>query len=121
MTTCERGKRKRAIIKARRHVAYQRHAMTARIEVEPAKVALEILKAYRDAACSQKAAAEALGTREETLIRWIRRVDAKLGEDASFKGRTLRERLASVKVEAKKDGWHHDLNTRGGRPKAAVA
>jgi len=99
----------------------RRHDISWRIELDPAEAADELAEAYRDFACHQKAMAEKkYQVREETVIRWIRRIDARL-KARRIKGPSLATRLASIKAQAQREGWHHNENRKGGRPKAAVA
>jgi hypothetical protein len=89
---------------------YVEHRMTSLIKLEPKRAADEMADAYRATGANAKAAAEKLGTREETWCRWVKRLDAALGMDRMSK------RLATIKAQARREGWHHTENTHGGRP-----
>jgi len=87
------------------------HPLTYQIIQAPEKAASAMLSAYRKAKCKAKLASEDVGITEQTWIRWVKRLDAAL-RDAP-KG-TMSARLAALKDEAVRKGWHHkDL---GGRP-----
>jgi hypothetical protein len=91
-------------------MAFQKHKLAALIDFDATAAADEIASKYRDAQASQKGAAELLECSEPTLIRWIRRLDVKLGKNKMTK------RLEAIKAQALKEGWHHARNRMGGRP-----
>jgi hypothetical protein len=88
------------------------HEMTHLLRTDPVKASARIVDAYRRAKCLQKGAAKILGTTAETLIRWIRALDGPSGGK-------LRARLDRLKAEAKRQGWHHDRDKLGGRPRGS--
>lgn len=85
-------------------MAYRRVGLTALIEVAPEEATTRIIEAYRQAQASLRDAAKLLGIHERTLERWVE----KLGIGVT---------LAEIKETAKKEGWHHEENKKGGRPK----
>lgn len=79
------------------------HAITHLIHVKPAEAKRLILDALRGAKMHKGQAAKALGCGPATFIRWV---------DAL----ALDEDIAKMKTRAEKEGWHHDMLSRGGRP-----
>jgi hypothetical protein len=69
----------------------------------PADAASRIRDAYREAGCSQRGAAGLMGCNEQTLCRWIVRL--QLGPE-----------LRAVRQQARDEGW---AASRGGRPQGS--
>lgn len=83
-------------------MAYRKHPLAALIEVNRTEAVAQILAAYKEAGACQLDAARVLGVSESTLIRWVTQL-------------ALGAKLAKVKAQAKREGWHHDKGRQGGR------
>ena len=97
-------------------MGYKSHDLGALVRVDPQAAAAKIVAAYTSASCSQRDAATLLGVEERSLIRWTKKLDEAL---AAMRKVSLSVRLAAVKARAIKEGWHHDRNRQGGRPKGS--
>lgn len=90
-------------------MAFKKHPLQSRIQVEPKVAADEICELYKQAKCSRKVVAKKLKVSAGTLIRWINALDEA--------GTNLTRRLDKIKGQAYREGWHHgDI---GGRPASA--
>src|ERR1700722_2351765 len=98
-------------------MAYAEHELALKAKLDPEAAAKGILAAYRKARCSVRAMAAAHGCTEQTMARWIRGIDRRM-EDRSRE--TLTARLEKLKARAAEEGWHHDGNRQGGRPKGGA-
>ena len=88
-------------------MAYRKHPFSAKVEFSPREAADEIVRLYARES-SQQAVARALDCTEETVCRWIARLEKA--------GTKIKARLAREKRRAIAEGRHHDRNRQGGRP-----
>ena len=79
--------------------------MTAVVRVNPAKARLDILRAYEKSRCDLTATSVLLDCSYNTLQKWVTAL-------------ALQPRLDKLKARALREGWHHDKNRNGGRPRA---
>jgi transposase len=85
-------------------MAFRKHLLSAEIEVAPKAAADEMAESYRAAQCSRRDAAALLDIGEATYKRWTLRLDELLGDGA------MTRRLAKIKAQALREGWHHRKN-----------
>jgi len=90
-------------------MAFRKHPLQSKIQVDPKGASEEICELYKRAKCSRKVVAGKLEVSPGTLIRWIKALD-----DA---GMNLTKRLEKIKGQAYREGWHHA--DTGGRPATA--
>jgi hypothetical protein len=93
-------------------MAFRKHSMSAEIEVAPKAAADQMAESYRTAQCSRRDAAALLDIGEATYKRWTLRLDELLGDGA------MTRRLAQIKEQALREGWHHRKDEMSpGRPR----
>lgn len=84
-------------------MAYKVQPLGMMVTLDPDKARAEIIEAYTKAGASLTDAASRLECSMSSLLRWI----DSLGMMAEIRG---------LKKKAKREGWHHDRNSLGGRP-----
>jgi len=88
-------------------MAYRRSKISAMVVADPARASDSMVRAFERAKAHQGRAAKLLGISQFTFSRYV----TKLG---------IRARLDRVKERAEREGWHHDMGRRGGRPSAGA-
>jgi transposase-like protein len=91
-------------------MAYRKQEMSSLVEAKPREAADEIVALYEKCQANQQKVAEKIGCHETTLIRWVKRLEAR-GTHIAARMEKVRRRAQKAGVTSTRppQGWRRRL------------